>query len=866
MNKQRARCASTSTSDSDDVGGLDDNTNSLHGSDDKQHGGSDDYYDEDDYNVDNGDDDLLDYLDEDEDEEVKPVGKGKKEAKTKKGKERAPVKKTKKKKKKKPLFDSAHDNNDDDEFWVESDNEVEQEQFTILTRDQLLAKQMTLLDSIAGELGLSKWEVALLLQYFEWSVDKLHSKYWDNSNKVCLEAGMRVCVTEDSPTENPQKNPTPLERSKEIPVVQDELITTATVITTTPSTITTDTLPTTSTPTSTPKKKKKKKKPLVSDDSTATDRKPKKKKKKKTVPAPATTEASASSSAGALSVETTPSSSSSPTKPSTITTSSDQSLTKSSSGTGSKEGSTRKSLGEKFKLKKRSSKADTALTSSATTTARQEPTDQASGSEASPLSGRKKKESKLPLKLTSKIKNSKRKRKEDAAERKSDKAAAKEEKKRNAAATKKTGKKKGADSSSGNQKDGSGASSSASTAVVPAPFRKPEIIVVYEEHPAWLDSPVVECLICFDDIPQGEAFHLACKHGPYCGLCWQNHLAVTVQTSGAAGILNTTCMWPNCPTKVNYADFQKLAAPEHFARYNYFFMKDYVDCNKDFSFCPNPSCTNVILFNGSGKPAALVKCTCAYQFCFACGMENHNPVTCEQLDKWNQRNMDDQESLKLIMATTKRCFHCNIPTTRTDGCNHMTCRKEQGGCGGQWCWMCRGDWKTHGPHTGGFYSCNKYESSEGKKLDDEAAKLKEDSDRYLHYFERYFAHSIASSNIQHLLEKAAEKANNYSTSNDSNTDFFIDAVKLLAKCRHILKYTHVYGFYLPDGSKGKDFFEYLQANAEGITERLARMVMSPLGELDVPDFKNRIRVTNEYITNLVDALEEGLGVEGLGTK
>lgn len=33
--------------------------------------------------------------------------------------------------------------------------------------------------------------------------------------------------------------------------------------------------------------------------------------------------------------------------------------------------------------------------------------------------------------------------------------------------------------------------------------------------------------------------------------------------------------------------------------------------------------------------------------------------------------------------------------------------------------MCRGDWKTHGEHTGGFYSCNKYDNSSAKELDDE---------------------------------------------------------------------------------------------------------------------------------------------------
>jgi len=65
-------------------------------------------------------------------------------------------------------------------------------------------------------------------------------------------------------------------------------------------------------------------------------------------------------------------------------------------------------------------------------------------------------------------------------------------------------------------------------------------------------------------------------------------------------------------------------------------------------------------------------------------MESHNPVTCDQLSKWQQRNSDDQESIRLVMATSKPCYHCGIPTTRVDGCNHMTCRKEKGGCGGEW--------------------------------------------------------------------------------------------------------------------------------------------------------------------------------------
>lgn len=375
----------------------------------------------------------------------------------------------------------------------------------------------------------------------------------------------------------------------------------------------------------------------------------------------------------------------------------------------------------------------------------------------------------------------------------------------------------------------------------------------------------VECLVCADDVKASKVFSLACGHGPYCDGCWQYHLSVVVKNSSAEGILNSTCMWPRCPIKLNKKAFKKLALPEDFQRYEYFLMKSYVDNTKNLSWCPNPSCANLVLCTEDvGRPAELVRCTCGHQYCFACGMESHNPVTCDQLSKWQQRNSDDQESIRLVMATSKPCYHCGIPTTRVDGCNHMTCRKEKGGCGGEWCWMCRGDWKSHGEHTGGYYSCNKYDHSSAKDLDDEASKMKSEADRYLHYFNRYFLHETAGKSVPQLRLKALEKQQQYRELTSGNPDFLIEAVDLLAKCRHILKYTYVYGFYLPDGSRGKDFFEYLQANAEGITERLSDQVNAPISKLDATSFKNIIRVTGKYIDNMVKGIEDGLGVEGLG--
>jgi len=47
---------------------------------------------------------------------------------------------------------------------------------------------------------------------------------------------------------------------------------------------------------------------------------------------------------------------------------------------------------------------------------------------------------------------------------------------------------------------------------------------------------------------------------------------------------------------------------------------------------------------------------------------------------------------------------------------------------------------------------------------------------------------------------------------------------------------------------------------------LSGLVNSPVTQLDVTAFKNTIRVTSKYIENLVEGMEDGLGVEGLGSK
>jgi ariadne-1 len=90
---------------------------------------------------------------------------------------------------------------------------------------------------------------------------------------------------------------------------------------------------------------------------------------------------------------------------------------------------------------------------------------------------------------------------------------------------------------------------------------------------------------------------------------------------------------------------------------------------------------------------------------------------------------------------------------------HMTCQKSSGGCGHEFCWLCRGDWKDHGAHTGGYYACNKYDASAAKKEDEKASQLKTELETYMFYYHRYESHRNAMKIADEQRKNAEKKAN-----------------------------------------------------------------------------------------------------------
>jgi len=273
--------------------------------------------------------------------------------------------------------------------------------------------------------------------------------------------------------------------------------------------------------------------------------------------------------------------------------------------------------------------------------------------------------------------------------------------------------------------------------------------------------------------------------------------------------------------------------------------------------------TVVMEVNPQKKWNALV----SKNFAFFCSCEDHKPVNCELLKSWEQKNQSDDESQRLVRILAKPCPHCGRLIERNQGCNHMTCR---GGCGKEWCWMCGQDWMSiHGSGgglTGGYYSCNKYQESNRFTEDKLVEQFKAELERFQFHYQRFFDHGDKEKDAIKAKNDVFKKALLYREATCTNADFLMDAQNTLIEARHNLKYTYIFGYFLPKDSAGRSLFELQQTQLEVETERLADLTFVEIDKLDAPSIKRRIAVVRNFSQGIMDALKELAEKEGLGEK
>ncbi|KAJ4837687.1 hypothetical protein Tsubulata_013497, partial [Turnera subulata] len=379
------------------------------------------------------------------------------------------------------------------------------------------------------------------------------------------------------------------------------------------------------------------------------------------------------------------------------------------------------------------------------------------------------------------------------------------------------------------------------------------------------DRDPITCGICFDTHDLGSTKSAACGHR-FCEECWGQYVHAAVD--GSAGCLTLKCPQPKCGVAVGEDVIDAVALEEDKKKYYHYLVRSYVEDNKTRKWCPAPDCDCAVDFE-AGDDSFDVTCLCSHTFCWNCCEEKHRPIDCATVTKWNLKNSSESENLTWKKAYTKSCPKCNRSIEKWEGCMHMTCGEP---CKYQFCWLCLGDWKEHRVR-----GCNSYVMLEQEK---EADALKNDLLRYQHYFDRWAANEksrqIAFGDLQKVLDTSSANTAGCSVitglaqPGSSELNFLAEAWKQIVECRRVLKWTYAYGYYLSDIQvTKKEFFEYLQGQAEMSLERLHDCAEKEIpASIETGEREEFYEVKQKLITltkaaktffeNLVRALENGL--------
>ncbi|XP_073030980.1 probable E3 ubiquitin-protein ligase ARI8 isoform X2 [Primulina eburnea] len=380
------------------------------------------------------------------------------------------------------------------------------------------------------------------------------------------------------------------------------------------------------------------------------------------------------------------------------------------------------------------------------------------------------------------------------------------------------------------------------------------------------------CGICFENYPRDWMNAAGCGH-PFCFTCWQGYISTSI--NDGPGCLMLRCPDPSCGAAVGQDMVNKIALNDDKVKHSRYFLRSFVEDNRKMKWCPAPGCDFAVDFIVGGGSYD-VTCRCSHNFCWNCVEEAHRPVDCGTVAKWILKNSAESENMNWILANSKPCPKCKRPIEKNQGCMHITCTPP---CKFEFCWLCLGAWSEHGERTGGFYACNRYEAAKQEGVYDEAEKRKEMAknslERYTHYYERWATNQSsrqrALENLHQMQTVHLEKLSDKQCQPESQLKFIIEAWQQIVECRRVLKWTYAYGYYLPwDELAKKQFFEYLQGEAESGLERLHQcaekefqgFLNSEAPSKDFDEFRTKLAgltsVTKNYFENLVRALENGL--------
>jgi len=312
------------------------------------------------------------------------------------------------------------------------------------------------------------------------------------------------------------------------------------------------------------------------------------------------------------------------------------------------------------------------------------------------------------------------------------------------------------------------------------------------------------CMVDYMPLEKHQGQDLGCGH-LVCNECWGYYIVEKVKNGIES--LTIRCPFAGCKRSAPI-DFVKQNAPEKYSKlYTKLLTNDMVSLSPNYVYCIGKGCPKAykveekFLTSSKKLPSQDAVCSCGTLVCLRCEGAGHEPLNCKMFEEWDSNLEKVLNTLNEVWKkkNSKPCPHCKTSIEKNQGCMHMTCAK----CRGEFCWLCLGEWKSHGRS-----KCNKYVPAKGKH-----------SERYLKrlqfFVDRYTEHQRAlemnddkiKEHIQLLNGKLEET--DYFRLNSHITpgclDFYLEALKFITKCRSFIVYTYPIGFKIMDENRNSLF-------------------------------------------------------------
>jgi len=197
-----------------------------------------------------------------------------------------------------------------------------------------------------------------------------------------------------------------------------------------------------------------------------------------------------------------------------------------------------------------------------------------------------------------------------------------------------------------------------------------------------LNKEEFDCLICFDKVAVGSGYiYQDCGH-QYCGQCLGGYYQNLIMNNK---VLEIKCPNPICNHQCTPTEIRFILPDHLYDKYLEFSKVALINKDPDIKWCPTPGCQNA--FKRKNKNSLKMECNiCSYQFCFECGENYHEGITCENNTRLKIASGKGPDLRVLIWQkfNTKACPKCRCRISKNGGCNHMTCYN----CEYEFCWIC----------------------------------------------------------------------------------------------------------------------------------------------------------------------------------